>query len=137
MTTTLIRIDGVTYKESDLSAVSALVILKAAEELPALGLTITWDEIISMLKRTVQKDPEFSTTEQVWLKVLTIWMTLNAHGVPCSLYEAMEKQDVVLIEVPGDHKGKAQAPRTRQGSGRGGANRAGKAARKTRSSTSS
>jgi hypothetical protein len=138
--TTLIKIDGVTYRQKDISNVSALVILKASEELPTLGLTITWDELVSLLKRTVltQSEAAYTATEQLWINVLMVWMTLNACGVECSLYDAMCKTDVELIQGPEDHKpGKARAPQTRQGSGRGGANRAGKAPRKTRSSTSS
>lgn len=137
---TLIKIDGITYKQKDISNVSALVILKASEELPTLGLAITWDELVAILKRTVltQSEAAYTATEQLWIQVLTIWITLNACGVECSLYDAMGKTDVEVIQGPEDHKpGKARAPQTRQGSGRGGVNRAGKAVRKTRSSTSS
>ncbi|MBI4900889.1 MAG: hypothetical protein HY829_10480 [Actinobacteria bacterium] len=138
MSTTLIKIDGKTYKQSDLSMVSALVILRASEELPSLGLRITWGELVSILKRTIVKDAEFTETEQVWLTVLTVWMTLNAAGVECSLLDAMGKTDVIeLMTVPDDHKGKARAPQTRQGSGRGGVRPAVKSKPRTGSPTKS
>lgn len=140
MTTTLIKIDGVTYKQSDISNVSALVIFKAAEELPTLGLTTSWDELVAILKRTIltRSEAAYTATEQLWLNILMVWMTLNACGIECSLYDAMGKTDVEVIQGPEDRRpGKARAPQTLQGSGRGGAHRAGKAAPKTRSSSSS
>lgn len=120
---TLLRIDGKVYKQSDMNRCSALVVFQAAEELPTLGLKTTWDDLVALLKRSllpVKDQGEWSAADQLWLTVVSVWATLNAAGQPCTLLQAMDYAgDVELIEGPDDHQGKAKAPTSRQGSGRG------------------
>jgi hypothetical protein len=123
---TMLRINGKVYQRSDFTRVSALVIFQASEELPTLGLTTRWDDLVALLKRSqlpVKDQGEWSATDQLWLTVISVWATLNASGQPRTLRETMDQVgDVELIEGPDDHQGKAKAPTSRQGSGRGGAN---------------
>lgn len=123
----LVVIGAEKYPLTDVSRVSAIVALRAAEELPALGLTTTWDDLTALLQRSqLPKDKRgvLTVAEATWMSVLTIWAALNAHGRECSLKQAMDLiPDLDVIEAPGDHKGKAKAPAPRKGSARGVAKR--------------
>lgn len=120
-----LRIEGKTYTRSDLSRVSALTLLRASEELPALGLRTTWDDLMALMSRSmlpVEDQGEWSQTDKLWLGIFTIWATLNAAGRECTLRDAMDLvSETEVIESPQDHQpGKVKAPASRKGSGRGG-----------------
>jgi hypothetical protein len=132
---TLLRIKGRTYQKSELSRVPTLALLKASEELPTLGLRTTWSDLIVLMKQTTAPDAavtQWSETDRLWLTIITIWVTLNASGQEATLREAMDLvSEIETIEGPDDHQGKAKAPASRKGSGRGGA--PGRTRAKTRS----
>jgi hypothetical protein len=121
----MLRIDGKIYKKSDLNHVSALLMFKASEELPTLGLKTTWDDLVALMERSTLPPAEqghWSSTDATWMLVIAIWATLNASGRETSLLDAMDHvSGSELIEGPDDHQGKAKAPTSRKGSGRGAA----------------